>query len=208
MLPDRLLLEAESLLAACRAKGVRLAMAESCTGGLIAAALTAIAGSSDVVDRGFVTYSNESKHDLLGRSDRSDRATRRGQRRRGPRDGGRGFGPLPRDNRGGGDRGVGPRRRHRGQAGGAGLFRPGAAGAADHNFPTRVSGRPLGCSHRHGGTCVRPDPELSVADVVRSDRQALGPCEGTLRVARTGPMIAHSIVPTARLPSLPSLNRP
>ncbi len=66
MLPDRLLLEAESLLAACRAKGVRLAMAESCTGGLIAAALTAIAGSSDVVDRGFVTYSNESKHDLLG----------------------------------------------------------------------------------------------------------------------------------------------
>ncbi len=66
MLPDRLLLEAESLLAACRAKGVRLAVAESCTGGLIAAALTAIAGSSDVVDRGFVTYSNESKHDLLG----------------------------------------------------------------------------------------------------------------------------------------------
>ena len=66
MLPDRLLLEAESLLAACRAKGVRLAMAESCTGGLIAAALTAIAGASDVVDRGFVTYSNESKHDLLG----------------------------------------------------------------------------------------------------------------------------------------------
>jgi nicotinamide-nucleotide amidase len=66
MLPDRLLLEAESLLAACRAKGVRLAMAESCTGGLIAAALTAIAGSSDVVDRGFVTYTNESKHELLG----------------------------------------------------------------------------------------------------------------------------------------------
>ncbi len=66
MLPDRLLLEAESLLAACRAKGVTLATAESCTGGLIAATLTAIAGSSDVVDRGFVTYSNDAKHDLLG----------------------------------------------------------------------------------------------------------------------------------------------
>lgn len=43
-----------------------LATAESCTGGLIAAALTAIAGSSDVVDRGFITYSNEAKHESIG----------------------------------------------------------------------------------------------------------------------------------------------
>jgi nicotinamide-nucleotide amidase len=43
-----------------------IATAESCTGGLIAASLTEIAGSSDVVDRGFVTYSNEAKTDLLG----------------------------------------------------------------------------------------------------------------------------------------------
>ncbi len=43
-----------------------LATAESCTGGLIAAALTAVAGSSDVVDRGFVTYSNEAKTELVG----------------------------------------------------------------------------------------------------------------------------------------------
>ena len=43
-----------------------LATAESCTGGLIAAALTAIAGSSDVVDRGFVTYSNDAKHEMIG----------------------------------------------------------------------------------------------------------------------------------------------
>jgi nicotinamide-nucleotide amidase len=43
-----------------------LATAESCTGGLIAATLTAIAGSSDVVDRGFVTYSNEAKMEVLG----------------------------------------------------------------------------------------------------------------------------------------------
>jgi len=66
MLPDATLNEAESLLAACRSKGITLATAESCTGGLIAAALTAIAGSSDVVDRGFVTYSNDAKHQMIG----------------------------------------------------------------------------------------------------------------------------------------------
>jgi nicotinamide-nucleotide amidase len=66
MLDGSVLLEAESLLAACRARGVLLATAESCTGGLIAAALTAIAGSSDVVERGFVTYSNAAKHEMLG----------------------------------------------------------------------------------------------------------------------------------------------
>jgi nicotinamide-nucleotide amidase len=66
MLPDETLTEAESLLAACRSKGLMLATAESCTGGLIAAALTAIAGSSDVVDRGFVTYSNEAKNQMIG----------------------------------------------------------------------------------------------------------------------------------------------
>src|ERR1700712_5843614 len=66
MIDDALLTEAEALLAACRAGGVRLATAESCTGGLTAAALTAIAGSSDVVDRGFVTYSNDAKHQMIG----------------------------------------------------------------------------------------------------------------------------------------------
>lgn len=49
-----------------RAKGLKLATAESCTGGLISAAITELAGSSDVFDRGFVTYSNQSKIDLLG----------------------------------------------------------------------------------------------------------------------------------------------
>ena len=57
---------AERVLAASRARKWRLAAAESCTGGLVAAALTAIAGSSDVVERGFVTYSNEAKSELLG----------------------------------------------------------------------------------------------------------------------------------------------
>ena len=63
--PDALAL-AESVLAACRIRGWHLATAESCTGGLVAAALTAIAGASDVVERGFVTYSNEAKIELLG----------------------------------------------------------------------------------------------------------------------------------------------
>jgi nicotinamide-nucleotide amidase len=57
---------AQTVLDACRARGWRIATAESCTGGLVAAALTAVAGSSDVVERGFVTYSNEAKSELLG----------------------------------------------------------------------------------------------------------------------------------------------
>lgn len=66
MIGAALLEQAAALLAACRARGWKLVTAESCTGGLIAATLTAIAGSSDVVDRGFITYSNESKVELLG----------------------------------------------------------------------------------------------------------------------------------------------
>jgi nicotinamide-nucleotide amidase len=53
-------------LEACRSRKLMVATAESCTGGLIAAVLTEIAGSSDVVDRGFVTYSNEAKQEALG----------------------------------------------------------------------------------------------------------------------------------------------
>jgi len=58
--------QAAAVLAACRAKGLVIATAESCTGGLISAALTAVPGSSDVVERGFVTYSNEAKVEMLG----------------------------------------------------------------------------------------------------------------------------------------------
>src|ERR1700735_1233007 len=57
---------AERVLHLCRQRKLKVVTAESCTGGLVAAALTAIAGSSDVVDRGFVTYSNEAKHEMLG----------------------------------------------------------------------------------------------------------------------------------------------
>jgi nicotinamide-nucleotide amidase len=55
-----------ALLARARTAGLRIATAESCTGGMVAAALTDIAGSSDVFDRGVVTYSNAAKTDLLG----------------------------------------------------------------------------------------------------------------------------------------------
>jgi nicotinamide-nucleotide amidase len=57
---------ASALLDLCRARGLKIATAESCTGGLVAATLTEIAGSSDVLDRGFVTYSNASKQVMLG----------------------------------------------------------------------------------------------------------------------------------------------
>jgi len=66
--PD-LLHQAEALLALCRARRLKICTAESCTGGLVAAVLTEIAGSSDVVDRGFVTYSNAAKHEQLGVSE-------------------------------------------------------------------------------------------------------------------------------------------
>src|SRR6202035_4780856 len=57
---------ARRVLDLCRKRGLRIATAESCTGGLVAGALTEIAGSSDVVDRGFVTYSNAAKEAMLG----------------------------------------------------------------------------------------------------------------------------------------------
>ena len=63
---DTLLRLAEDLLSRCRARKFMLATAESCTGGLIAATLTEIAGSSDVFERGFVTYSNDAKSQSIG----------------------------------------------------------------------------------------------------------------------------------------------
>ncbi len=66
MFSPELLAQAEAVLSACRQRGWMLATAESCTGGLVAGLLTEIAGSSDVVERGLVTYSNAAKHSLLG----------------------------------------------------------------------------------------------------------------------------------------------
>jgi nicotinamide-nucleotide amidase len=65
MIPD-LRDRAAALLDAYRQKGLKIATAESCTGGLVAALLTEISGSSAVVERGFVTYSNEAKTELIG----------------------------------------------------------------------------------------------------------------------------------------------
>ena len=67
LLIDRqIVTQAATLLEAARERGDLLATAESCTGGLLAATLTAIPGGSDVFERGFVTYSNTSKSELLG----------------------------------------------------------------------------------------------------------------------------------------------
>jgi nicotinamide-nucleotide amidase len=66
MFPPDLTARAATLLDRCRAAGLKIATAESCTGGLVAGLLTEIPGSSAVVERGFVVYSNEAKQDLLG----------------------------------------------------------------------------------------------------------------------------------------------
>lgn len=66
MLNGGLSAAAAALLDLCRARGLRIATAESCTGGLLAALLTEHAGASDVFERGFVTYSNAAKTELLG----------------------------------------------------------------------------------------------------------------------------------------------
>jgi nicotinamide-nucleotide amidase len=69
ILPAELVHLANRVIEANRAAGRRIAVAESCTGGLVSSALTEIAGSSDVFEAGFVTYSNEAKTKLLGVSD-------------------------------------------------------------------------------------------------------------------------------------------
>jgi nicotinamide-nucleotide amidase len=64
-LPEELVAAARRVIEANRAAGLRIAVAESCTGGLVSAALTEIPGSSDVFEAGFVTYANDAKRDLL-----------------------------------------------------------------------------------------------------------------------------------------------
>jgi nicotinamide-nucleotide amidase len=66
MFGPTLLDQARALLDAARARNIRIVIAESCTGGLIAGLLTEIPGSSDVVERGFVTYSDQAKEEALG----------------------------------------------------------------------------------------------------------------------------------------------
>jgi nicotinamide-nucleotide amidase len=66
LFPEDVTKSASLLLETCRKRKLLIATAESCTGGLLAASLTSIAGSSDVFERGFVTYSNQAKIDMLG----------------------------------------------------------------------------------------------------------------------------------------------
>lgn len=66
MFPEDIQISAASVIQAALEAGVMVSTAESCTGGLVSGALTAIAGSSAVLDRGFVTYSNEAKAEMLG----------------------------------------------------------------------------------------------------------------------------------------------
>ena len=66
MFAPALIERAAALLTLCRERGLKLATAESCTGGLVAGLLTEIAGSSAVVERGFVVYSNLAKQEMLG----------------------------------------------------------------------------------------------------------------------------------------------
>jgi nicotinamide-nucleotide amidase len=66
LFPVDLIHEAEALLAELKRRGLRLATVESCTGGLVAGLLTEIAGASAVVERGFVTYSDNAKSELVG----------------------------------------------------------------------------------------------------------------------------------------------
>jgi len=66
MFSDDLIRRAEALIALYRSRALGIATAESCTGGLVAALLTSVAGSSAVLERGFVTYSNQAKTECLG----------------------------------------------------------------------------------------------------------------------------------------------
>ncbi len=66
LLPSELLADARKVIDVCREAGLKVATVESCTGGLLAGALTSIAGSSEVIERGFVTYSNDAKSEQVG----------------------------------------------------------------------------------------------------------------------------------------------
>ncbi|MDA1324365.1 MAG: CinA family protein [Proteobacteria bacterium] len=66
MLSKNIIESATETIKACKSAGLMVATVESCTGGLVSGALTSVAGSSDVLDRGFVTYSNEAKHEMVG----------------------------------------------------------------------------------------------------------------------------------------------
>ena len=128
---DEIVILAQRMLDACLARKLKIATAESCTGGLIAGALTENAGSSNVFERGFVTYSNEAKQEMLGVPAATARRAWRGLGggRRGH--GARRAGTFARPNRSVGHRNRRAGRRFGGKAGRAGAFRPRADRAPD-----------------------------------------------------------------------------
>jgi nicotinamide-nucleotide amidase len=121
-----------------KARGLKLVTAESCTGGWVAEAVTAIPGSSDWFERGFVTYSNDAKRRCSARA--ATLTGRRGQRGDRARDG---AAALAASRRGGGvdHRRRRPDRRHRDEAGGDGVLRLGARRRRSRAV-TKHSGRP------------------------------------------------------------------
>ena len=168
---------ARAVLAACRARGIMLATAESCTGGMIAAALTDIAGSSDVVDRGFVTYSNEAKMEMIGVAGATLEAFGAVSRRDRAGDGGRRAGAVARRHRAVGHRHRRAGRRFAGKAGRAGVVRTGHAGPRSGRRMQAVR-RPRPRLHPRGNRCGRrcrwrsPRLALSRPERRRSCRRA------------------------------------
>ena len=130
MFPADLTARAAALLERCRGAGLKIATAESCTGGLVAGLLTEIPGSSAVVERGFVVYSNEAKAGPARRAGGDAASARRGQRGDRPGDGRRSAPGLARRYRGQRDRRRGTGRRHGGEAGRPRLVRLRGRGAA------------------------------------------------------------------------------
>ena len=149
MFAPALIERAAALLTLCRDRGLKLATAESCTGGLVAGLLTEIPGSSAVVERGFVVYSNLAKQEMLGVPEATlarwgavSAATARAMARGRPRP----FGRRPRRRH---HRRRRPRRRHGGEAG---RPRPFRRGAPRRRAERRWSGASVRCRAARSGS--------------------------------------------------------
>ncbi len=175
MFPPDLIARAAELIARYRAAGLMAATAESCTGGLIAGLLTEIPGSSDMLERGFVVYSNAAKQELLGVPAETLARPRRGERRDGGGDGGGRARRLARRGRGQRHRNRRAGRRHGGKAGRPRPFRlraarrsrrsrakSGSATSAARRCGSPRSGSASICSRRRCASLLTPVPSNEV----------------------------------------------